>query len=113
MSSSSPGEGGVGLRDIVGSLSTSPTPADEAKPLAHIGSFSFCEFAADETAGPFQISTGFGSEARLRRQWTARIEAFHYDLESPDFLTLAVALLSLDSVSAGAPATSQGKAKDN
>ena len=65
---------------------------DEPALFTGIGSFSFCEFGADANAEPFLIGTGFGSEARLRQHWATRIETFHYDLGSVDFMALPHAL---------------------
>lgn len=89
---SSAEEGRNSLRDIVGSVPAPHRLPDEPALFTGIGSFSFCEFGEDAYAEPFQIGVGFGSEARLREHWAARIETFHYDLGSADFMALPHAL---------------------
>ena len=72
------------LRDIVGSLPAGATPAETLASLGTISGFSFCDCAG--AAQPLQSADGFGSEARLRQQWTARLTSFRYDLGHPGFL---------------------------
>ena len=85
---SSAEEGRSSLRDVVGSVPTPHRLPDEPALFTGIGSFSFCEFGEDANSEPFLIGVGFGSEARLRQHWAARIETFHYDLGSVDFMAL-------------------------
>jgi len=72
------------LRDVVGSLPADAGPAETPANFGTVGGFSFCDCAG--TARPFQSADGFGGEARLRQQWTARLTSFRYDLGHPGFL---------------------------
>lgn len=70
-----------GIRDLVGSV---PGSEPEAA-LAGIGDFSFCDVRGIDMHDPFPATGGFGSEARLRQHWTAKVERFRYDLGHVDF----------------------------
>ena len=109
----SPEEDNNSLHDIVGSVAPPLAPPDDPALAVGIGSFSFCEFGAGEPSGPVSLSAGFGSEARLRRQWGARIESFHYDLGFAQFMALPQPAAPLAPALDDAPSLSQLEAGED
>ena len=79
-------EDGKDLHDVVGSLPVEVKTAEVIAGLGDIGGFSFCDCTGEGAARPFRAAEGFGGEARLMQQWTARLVSFRYDLGHPDFL---------------------------